>query len=195
MRRFCILILPLLLLLTACAGREDPGETLALAVRTEYLAAERCSGSAELTADYGQRVYTYGIDFSWEPEGETVLTLTAPDTVAGTTARILAGESALEFDGVRVETGPLTLEGLSPVDAIPALLRAVREGYLAECGMETLDERPCVRMVCRDPSVRAGEGVELHLWADAESHALLRGEISSDGRTVVQCVFGSFVCE
>lgn len=37
--------------------------------------------------------------------GETVLTITAPENIAGVTARILEGETALEYDGMRVETG------------------------------------------------------------------------------------------
>ena len=47
-------------------------------------------------------------------------------------------------------------------------------------------------MICRDPEAKAGEGQECSLWFDPDSHALLRGELSQDGFTVIQCVFSGF---
>ena len=121
----------LCLLLSACGGGElgDRSEQLALDIRGDYLAMTACTATAEMTADYGQRVYEYSM------EGETVLSITAPENIAGIQARIQNGETALEYDGVRLETGPLNEQGLSPVDALPVLLAAAREGFIAECGM------------------------------------------------------------
>ena len=123
----------------------------------------------ELTADYGQRVYTYGIDLSWQREGETVLTITAPENVAGITARILEGETALEYDGMRVETGPLDGSGMSPVDAVPVLLDYAEGGYIAACGMETVDEREVLRVDCREPEAAAGASRADTCWSNRSS--------------------------
>ena len=129
--RMGVLTISLCLALTACSGGAgiSPAEQLALDIRGELLETSGCTAQLELTADYGQRVYTYGIDLSWQREGETVLTITAPENVAGITARILEGESALEYDGMRVETGPLDGSGMSPVDAVPVLLDYAEGGY------------------------------------------------------------------
>lgn len=189
---FCVLMMPLLL--TAC-GRGAKGteaEELALAIRTEYLAATACSGTAEVTADYGSRVYQYQLDFSWN-ETETVLTLTAPDTVAGLTARLAAGEdSVLEYDGAVLETGPLNGSGLTPVSAIPAILDTVRTGYLDTCTLEDAGTGQVLRLISRDPSKQPGSGLETTLWFDASSHTLLRAELSQDGFCVLQCGFSAF---
>ena len=160
--------------------------------RGELLETAGCTAQLELTADYGQRVYTYGIDLSWQREGETVLTITAPENVAGITARILEGETALEYDGMRVETGPLDGSGMSPVDAVPVLLDYAEGGYIAACGMETVDEREVLRVDCREPEAAAGESRACSLWFDPSTHALLRGELSRDGFTVIQCEFSNF---
>ena len=53
---------------------------------------------------------------------EALLTLTAPETVAGLTARIEEDEGWLEYDGAILETGELAPGGLTPMGAIPALL-------------------------------------------------------------------------
>ena len=189
-----VLTISVCLALAACGGEagESGAEQLALDIRGEYLEMAGCTAALEMTADYGQRVYTYGIDLSWQREGETVLTVTAPENVAGVTARILEGETALEYDGMRVETGPLDGSGMSPVDAVPVLLDYAEGGYIAACGMETVDEREVLRVDCREPEAAAGTGRECSLWFDPSTHALLRGELSQDGFTVIQCVFTEF---
>ena len=65
--------------LSACGGAEggNRAEQLALDIRGEYLEMGGCTASLELTADYGQRVYTYGIGLNYAREGETTLTITA----------------------------------------------------------------------------------------------------------------------
>jgi hypothetical protein len=181
-------------LLAACGGQTggSEAEELALTIRGEYLAAQTCSGSGVVTADYGQRVYRYEMDFSAD-EGETVLTLTGPETVAGLTARLESQEdSILEYDGAVLETGPLDADGLTPVAAIPALLTALREGYLDSCTLEDEDGGQVLRLLVRDPEADAGSGVETTLWLDGGTHALLRGEISRDGFCVIQCEFSNF---
>lgn len=196
-KRLCALMMTLILPLTACGGSkgENEAEETLARVRNRYLELTTCSGHGELTADYGQRVYTYGIDFSWQKEGETLLVLTAPENVAGASAHIAAGETALEFDGVMLETGPLNGEGLAPIDAIPALLSYAREGFVAECVMEEAEGTKLFHMICRDPEAQPGEGTEAELWFQAETLELLRGEISSQGETVIQCGISGFSME
>lgn len=189
----CALMMTLVLLLSACGGKGG-GRTdeLVQKLRGAYLSMESCTAHVELTADYGQRVFQYGMELSWQREGETVLTLTSPENVAGTSAVIRAGETALEYEGVMVETGPLDAAGLSPIDAVPALLSYAREGFVAESVLEEQDGARRFHITCRDPEKEPGTGREGELWFDPESFALLRGEISQEGRTVIQCGFTNF---
>lgn len=191
-----VLTMGLLFPLSACSGEGGAdADGAALSVRGAYLSMSGCSGTLEVTADYGQRVYTYGMALDWSRDGETVLELTSPEEVAGLRARLTEEGGALEYDGVSVETGPLTGEGLSPMEAPLALLDGVREGYLASTGLETVDEREELHLVIRAPEGVPGTGTELEVWCDPETGALLRGEILSDGRTVVTCEFQSFTME
>ena len=192
-RWMCAPMMILLLALSACGVRSgQQAEQLALDIRGEYLEMTACTGQMDLTADYGERVYEYSLSLRWEKEGDLSLTVTAPEEIAGVTARVSGEDTALEYDGVRLETGPLNGDGLSPVDAAPAMLQAMREGFIAECGMETLEEEQVLRLCCRDPDETAGNGVEITLWLHPETHALLRSEIAQDGFTVIQCVWKEF---
>ena len=189
----CAPMILVLLLLGACAAEGgSQAEQLALELRGRYLEMSGCTASADITADYGQRVYQYGVDVAWQREGDTVLTLTAPAEVAGVTVRIHEGETVLEYDGVQVETGALTPDGLSPIAGIPLLLETVQEGFLAECLLEEWDGVQLLHIASRDPEGTVGQGREIQLWFDPASGALVRGEIAQDGSTVLQCTFSAF---
>ena len=180
------LCVPMIALLLAGCGRLEVSEAeqLALEIRGEYLELERCSASLEITADYGQRVYQFEMDAQVQGE-DAVLTLTAPETVAGLTARWAGEAGTLEYDGVAVETGSLDPEGLEPVSAFPVLLEAARSGYLTACALE--EDGAVLRVDCGDPAGTPGQGTETTLWFDCGTHALLRGEIRVDGFRVIGC--------
>ena len=193
-RSIVICVLMMTLVLTACGGRvqaDDPQEQ-ALAIRAEYLAADGCAATLDVTADYGQRVYTYRVSVT-VAGGESVLTVTEPVELAGITARLTDGQSQLEYDGAVLETGPLSPEGLSPLGAVPVLLECARSGFIDSCGAEQLKERETIRVLYRDPKRPAGQGREVTLWFDAADHVLIQGEIAVDGYRVILCEFQEFV--
>ena len=193
MRKLLICVPMIILLLSGCGGAGvSKEEELALTIRGEYLAMSRCSAKLDVTADYGQRVYQYELEAAWDG-AETVLTITAPETVAGITARLADGESFLTYDGLILETGPMDGEGLTPLSAIPALVEAARSGYITACSLD--GETGELRLDCGDPEGRPGEGREVALWFDGDSHALTRGEISLDGFRVILCEFTQFTRE
>lgn len=189
---FCVLMITLLL--SACAGGEGTmtADETALQIRTEYLAAPSCSGTAVVTADYGMRVYDFTLDFRWMRNGETVMTVTEPQELAGLTAVIGKGESRLEFQGVSLGTGDLTGEGFTPLEHIPAVMAYMEEGYMAECVFETVGERETLRILFRDPENRPQQGTECSLWFDKTTHKLLRAELGQDGYSVLHGGFVNF---
>lgn len=193
-RRLCALMMILALSLAACGGEkgERGAEEMMLAARNKYLEMLACSGHMDVTADYGRRVYDFGVDFTWAKDGETVLTLTAPENIAGASAHISKGETALEYDGAMLETGPLNSAGLAPIDALPALLSYAREGFLAECVLEEWDGVSLLHVTCRDPEAVPGEGTEAQLWLVPETSVLYRAEVSEEGETELQGSLPSF---
>ena len=187
-----ICVLMIALVLSACGGaREDDPQRQALALRTDYLAAEGCTAKLTVQADYGQRVYTYGVDVT-VTGGESVLCVTAPLELAGLTARVIDGQSQLEYDGATLETGPLDADGLTPLGAVPMLLECARSGFMDSCAMEQVGEYDTLCVRYRDPERPAGQGRELALWFDCVSHGLVRGEVTVDGYRVIFCEFETF---
>ena len=197
-RRICALMMTLVLLTGCSRGGQEANrsaEELALSIRAEYLAMTACAVSVDITADYGQRVYEYSMNISWCKGGETQLTITAPENIAGITARIQDGNSYLEYDGASLETGVLSGTGLSPIEVVPAAMNYILSGYIGECDFETVGEKELLWFCCRDPESEPGVGTEAEFWFDPESHALTQAEILSDGYCVIRCVFHEFTKE
>lgn len=195
MRRLLLCVpMMILLLLPACAGQAgvSEAEQMALTIRGEYLGMTSCTASAAITADYGQRVYQYELAVAVEGE-ETVLTLSAPEEVAGITARLVGEDSFLEYDGVSLETGPLNEDGLNPVSAVPALLETAKSAYITACTLEEGESDSLLRVDCGDPEGQPGAGTEMTLWFDGSTHALVQGEIRVDGFRVIRCEFSDFI--
>ena len=192
-KKLCTRMISLLLCLClcGCVGESEDNE-LTLLLRADFLSRTGCSGTMDLTADYGQRVYEYTGDFSETEQDGLSMVITAPDEVAGITAHITDGQTALEYDGLQLETGPLNSDGLSPMDALSAFFTAMESGYMAETGSEMLGETEVLRICCRDPELDPGQGLETVLWFDKAQKTLLRGEVRSDGSTVIQCEFSAF---
>ena len=189
--RKLLLCVPMILLLAGCyPAKVSQAEELALGLRGEYLEMAACSAHLAVTADYGQRVYDYEMDAALEGE-ELTLTLTAPETVAGMTAHLSQGEGQLEYDGVWVETGTLDEDGLTPLGAFPAMLEAIRGGYITACSLE--EEETLLRLDCGDPTASPGKGREVTLWLDVSTRNLVRGEIRVDGYRVIVCECTNFV--
>ena len=193
MRRSGVMcVLMMTLLLSACGGTGGNGpQEQALTIRGEYLAAKGCGARLNVTADYGQRVYTYTVDVTSTAE-ELVLSVVAPKEVAGVTAHLVGGDSRLEYDAAVLETGPLALDGLTPLDAVPALLETARSGFMDSCAVELLGEQETLRVAYLDPDIPAGQGRQTNLWFDAQTHAMLQGEILMDGYRVILCEFEQF---
>lgn len=195
MRRILSCVLMMTLLLCACkAGGGETPEEAALNLRDAYLAAAGWSGEADITAAVGDKVFDFTLSVQWRREGETVLTITAPELLAGITARIAKGETVLEYDGAGLSLGLLDGKGLTAVSAVPWLMEQIDKGYMAKCAWAGEGDGQ-LAVTFRDPEAKPGEGTEYLLAFDRESQALLSAEVSVDGTSVLTAAFRNFTME
>ena len=188
--RLCVPMIVLCLLLAACGGEGggSEAEELALVIRGEYLAMTGCTAHMEVTADYGQRVYGYSVDIKGDLKSGT-MTVNEPENIAGTVLTWTDGETELEYDGAVLDTGALSQSGLSPADAMPAVLNACRNGTVVDCCSDTLEEQNVLYA-----TLDAGnqDGCQVACWFQPESYALARAEVLQDGQVVITLNFTEF---
>lgn len=190
MRRWAVgaLMMTLLCLAGCQSAGGDDAETLALGIRADWLAMTGCVCHVDLSADYGERVFDCGVDVVYDQVTGGTITVTAPDLVAGVTARFTREGTELSYDGVSLETGPLTDEGLSPLEGPLTLYREVTQGYLG-----AVDLRDGVlETTYRDYEVNPGEGLECVVTFDAQTRAPLTAALYWDGTQVLEARVDGF---
>lgn len=196
MRKALSCVLMMTLLLSGCkAGTavETPEEA-ALALREEYQALSGWSATVDISVCYSEAVYDFTLDAGWQREGETVLTVIAPELLAGITARVAEGETVLEYDGAGLSLGLLDGAGLTPVSAVPALMEQIEKGYMAKCAWSG-ESGEYLQISFRDPELEANTGTQFLLTFDRAGHALLRAEVSVAGETVLTAGVSNFTTE
>ena len=193
MRRLTACVLMMILLLSGCkAGQlaETP-EDAALALREEYQALTGWSATVDVSVCYSETVYDFTLDVKWRREGETVLTVTAPELLSGITARIAQGETVLEYDGAGLSLGMLDGDGLTPVSAVTAIMAQIEKGYMAKCAWSGEGDQ-YLQISFQDPELEANTGTEFVLTFDRASRALLSAEESTAGEAVLTANISKF---
>ena len=196
MRRLTAYVLMMTLLLSGCrAGSvgETP-EAAALALREEYQALAGWSASVDVSVCYSDTVYDFTLDAKWRRNGETVLTVTAPELLSGITARVAEGETMLEYYGAGLSLGLLDGDGLTPVSAITAVMAQIEKGYMAKCAW-CGEEEQYLQISFQDPELEANTGTQFLLTFDRNSRALLSAEVSVAGETVLTAQISNFTTE
>ena len=186
--RLAPMILLLCLLLTGCkAGETTSHQTEAL---EQYGRLEQFSARVSITADYGQSILQYEAQLEGDRTSGT-LTVLSPEQIDGTGFVWHDGTGEVYFDGVTLETGELSPDGLSPVDAMPMLLGALTSGRLLDSCEETLAGEGTLRLTMANPNYPEGKS-EVTLWLHREDYSLRRAEIAWEGVRVITMEFTQF---
>lgn len=164
----------LVVLLSGCAGGKselDRGMTL----RRKLLSGSGCSFDADVTADYGDKIYTFTAKCSGDAHGDLEFTVTAPENISGIAGRISGDGGKFTFDDVALHF-PLLADGqLSPVSAPWIFLKTLRGGYITSAGKDGDYLRLTV-----DDSYQE-DAMQLDIWLDGED-VPVRAEVLWRGR-------------
>ena len=106
----------------------------ALAFRNAVLGADECKFSAVVTTDYGDSIYTFGMDCISKKEGTLHITITEPETIAGITCSVAGETGKLLFDDKVLMFETMTDGQITPVISPWLFMKAIRSGYIAYCG-------------------------------------------------------------
>lgn len=183
------LTLVLALTLSACAPGTPSAERQWEELREQYRAMDSLEAEGTLTANYDDRVYTFSVVLSGDEDNGT-LTVTAPENIAGSVIQWTDDALTLDVEDVHLETGTLSPDGLSPADALPAILSTVQEGIVLTCGICETETESLVEVELQNP---AAERCTVHCGFCAENGALRYAELYEDGRRVITLELDSFI--
>lgn len=172
-----VILLSFLLFLGGCSDSSKEIER-GMALRDQLLRASSCSFETAVTADYGDKVYVFGMTCQGDSAGNVTFSVTAPDTIAGITGSISEEGGRLIFDDTALHFDLMADEQLSPVTAPWILLKTLRSGYLTSACME----EDLLRLTIDDSYEE--DALNLDIWLNSENMPV-RAEILYDGRRIL----------
>lgn len=177
-------IFPLVMVLfTGCIGDNEELDR-AMALRAELL-CHGCSFQAEITADYGDELYTFGVYCEGDSKGNLGFEVTSPETISGIRGVTANGTGKLTFDDAALEFPLMADDQVTPVSAPYLLLKSLQGGYVRSVG----EEDGLLRVTVDDSYEE--DALQLDIWLDADDLPV-RAEILYDGRRILTMTVSDF---
>lgn len=133
--KFVVSLVLSIVILAGCS----PGSTemdRAISLRNALLQSEGCAFDAVITADYGNKIYTFRMNCLVDKNGSLTFTVLEPDTISGITGIVSSEGGKLIFDETVLAFPALTDGQLTPVSAPWIVVNTLRTGYITACGMD-----------------------------------------------------------
>lgn len=184
MKKFGLLI-SFLLVLTGCSNTSSEIER-GMALRSKLLQADSCSFDAEITADYGDSLYTFAMSCQGNTKGDVAFSVTSPESIAGITGVIDDEGGKLTFEDVALQFDTMADDQVTPVIAPWIFLKTLRSGYLTSACTEDGQIR-----LTMDDSYEE-DALQLDIWL-TEDEIPIRAEILYDGRRILSLNVENFV--
>lgn len=181
-RIFAVLVS--IILLTGC---KNTGSDLsrAMALRERILSSNGCKFDAVITADYGDKVYTFGMTCQTNSQGDLTFTVTDPESISGIAGTVTQKGGHLTFDDRALAFEMLADGQVTPVSAPWLLIRTLRSGYLSACGKDEENLKIAIDDSYED------NALHLDIWVNHQDLPI-RGEILWQGQRVLSLEVRNF---
>jgi len=155
-------------------------------LRNRLLSAQSCCFAAKVTADYGDKLYTFSMDCRGDAAGTLHFEITDPDTIAGISGSISDAGGNIKFEDQALYFPLLTDDLLVPASAPWIFLKTLRSGYITSaCAEDGL-----VHITVDDSY--AEDALMLDIWLD-EKVQPIRADILHDGKRILSLEVDDFV--
>ncbi len=181
-----VFLLLLVVMLWGCAPLGGTPMDEAIAFRAGLQRAGGCSFLAQVTADYGDEIYTFALSCDTGADGTLHFTVTAPESIAGITGNVSGETGNLTFNDTVLSFSALADGQISPVAAAYTLQQSWRSGYISTCSLE---EEYLVMSV--DTSFD-DDPLTVDTWLDKEKGIPLFAEICYNGRRILSVTISDF---
>lgn len=169
-----------MLTLTGCTNKTE-AEFIAF---SESLEGKHVSVNALVHAEYEDISAEFTITCTEDDTGCTV-TVTEPEEIRGVQARLESGSTSLMYNGIVLDTGGDGGTGISPMNALPMVVEALRSGYVDSCARDGEE---------RTVWLSFGDGCTAAVSFDADMMPV-HAELAAGERTVIYCDIAQFAAE
>lgn len=174
-----------ILLLCGCSAVRSPEQTAA-AVCDVYTAASDIEIVTAITSNLNEETVEYQIGYSYQKQEDTasaVMTVLAPESIAGITAEISGDDFTFSYEDTTLETAMPDQKGLTPVDVTTYLLYDLMHSVPKQVWQE--GELLALRYESKTEEGNVVKEVYLH----PNSCALAEARIYNNGNQILRCTF------
>lgn len=181
-----IAVMLLVFLLCGCQKMEKDIEP-ATQLRQRLQSAQGCTFDAEITADYGDSVYTFTMLCRTDKEGNMTFTVSEPDSISGITGMVRAERGEIIFDDQVLAFNTLADGYITPVVSPWVMTHGLIGGYIRSCGKDGENQRITLN------DSYADDALEMDVWLDADGNPI-RCEILYRERRCLTIKVKNFTC-
>ena len=180
-----LLCFMIVLFLWGCSAETSQMQK-ALTLREQLLKSEGCSYNAEISADFGDKVYSFTLSCSGKKDGNVIFSVVSPESISGISGVLSADGGKITFDEDRALAFPMLAEGeLTPISAGWILYETLRSGYITSCGTDADGIRVTLNDTYED------EALQVDVWLNGEDLPE-KAEIFWEGRLVLSMKITNF---
>lgn len=154
-------------------------ETDEVGIRAYYQEQNEIEQLVKISAEFSDWVSEYLVSYQHKRDGDCIVSVLEPESIAGITVTLRNGETILATDGLQLETGRLDEQGMTPISVLPRLLQ-VWETHPS--GVESVKENgvDCLLLVYDE------ETVSYRTVFSRETYLPLRAEVFCEGECVLR---------
>ena len=123
-------------LLCGCSIGDNPIDP-AMELRNTLLESSGCEFTSVISADYGDKVYTFQMDCAVDSQGSLTFTVSDPETIRGISGVITPDGSSLRFDDKVLAFPLLANDQLTPVSTPWIFWNSLKGGYISGCSQDS----------------------------------------------------------
>ena len=157
-------LLMILFLLVGCSSSEDISPATEL--RNRIKQANGCCFDLDVTADYGEKIYTFMIHCETDKSGKMRFEVMKPETIAGIAGMVSGEKGTLTFDDKVLAFDTIADGYITPVLAPWVMMNSLKGGYITSCG----EEENGYRISLNDSY--AEDALQLDVWTDANGNPI-----------------------
>ena len=175
-----------LLSLCGCGGGEETAEDLL----QRYESMESCSMEAVVSCEYFDERREYTLRCDYNAEGESTVTVLKPVGLQGISIRFDGEKRQVLYEDIVLDAGTIGESRLSPVEILPRMMDAVKNGWLLEENTEEMNGEALWRMTFEVEE----NGVKQYwtLLFDEKTGIPLAAELTEDSRLFFTMEFTNF---
>lgn len=185
--KFVLCSFIILCIIVTVTGCSTPNSDSAFRVSDYYSGLTTMNVLVGMTAEFDDYSVDFELVFKYNSQGQSFIEVKKPDEIEGVRVMFQDDGIELEYEGVSLETGLSEASAVSPVGALPELLRVWIGGIVSEQGKERIDGNEC--LLITHTATRNGAELQYNTWFDAESLKPIKAEIYENGYRKIICDF------